>query len=458
MNSQDKPTLPSSPTNSSRRTFLKGTGIASTLLASGIPTVHAAGDSVIRVGLIGCGGRGNGAARNAMVADPSVRIVALADLFDSSIQTCRNSLGKRYPEQFAVDDEHCFIGFDSYQKLLETELDAVLLASPPHYRPDHIEASVRAGVQIFCEKPVATDPTGVRRVEAACKEADAKGLNVVSGLCWRYDKGMVETISKIQDGAIGTLVSSQSNYLTGPVWIKTRKPEESEMEYQCRNWYYYNWLSGDHIVEQFIHSIDKALWLHHDKPPVKAYGLGGRQRRSDETQGDIYDHFAVVYEWEDKTRCFANTRQISGCFNQTEDFVYGTEGMAELCAHRIKGSDPWKFSGEEVQMHQAEQNEFFKAIRGQRERINNANYMCKSTLMAILGREACYTGGVISFDDVAMSPQDLRPETYEWGDGPAVQVPQPGQYKFPKPAAHGKPRPDARLQSEPGSLWWVYRS
>ncbi|TWT95789.1 Gfo/Idh/MocA family protein [Neorhodopirellula pilleata] len=399
--------------------------------AEAIPAVHNSVDDIIKVGLVGCGGRGTGAAVNSMNADKGVRIVALADLFDASIENCRKSLQGRYKDQFAVEDDHCFTGFDNYKRLLETDIDVVLLASPPHYRPDQMEAAVAAGKQIFCEKPVATDPAGVRRVEAACRAADEKGLNVVSGLCWRYDEGLKQTMQRVHDGAIGNVISSQFDYLTSPVWIRNRKEGESEMEYQCRNWYYFTWLSGDHYVEQFIHSLDKALWLHHDEPPVKAYGLGGRQRRSDLNQGNIYDHFAVVYEWADGTRAFANTRQIKGCMNQTEDFVFGSEGSAQLIRHEIDGRTPWKFTDQKVQMHQAEQDELYKAIRGQRERINNGTYMCRSTMMAIMGREVTYCGKELSYEQVATSPMDLRPNAYEFGDAPEVVIAQPGEYEFP---------------------------
>lgn len=423
----------SAPVSSpSRRSFLKRAGIAGGILATPLPKVHAASDALIRVGLIGCGGRGTGAAANAMKADPAVRVVALADLFSESMRNCRKSLGGRFPQQFQVNDEACFDGFDGYRDLLASDVDVVLLAAPPHYRPNHLEASVEAGKEIFCEKPVATDPTGVRRVEAACKQADEKGLNVVSGLCWRYDEGLKQTVDKIHGGRIGTIVSTQVNYLTNPVWVRTRRPDESDMEYQCRNWYYFNWLSGDHIVEQFIHSLDKALWLHRDIPPVKAYGLGGRQCRSDRTQGDVYDHFSVVYQWADGSRTFAHTRQMAGCFNETEDYVYGTEGIGRLIAHKIEGLKPWQFTGDKVQMHQAEQDELFKAIAGTRPRINNGTYMSRSTLMAILGREVCYSGREMTWDEIANSPQDLRPEAYQWGNAPPVEVPQPGKYKHPK--------------------------
>ena len=420
-----------------RRDFVAATGAIAGVLATGLPKVHAASDNVIRVGLIGCGGRGSGAAVNAMAADPNVRIVALADLFPEAIESCRKSMQNRFSEQFTVTDETCFAGFESYKELLAADIDVVLLASPPCYRPEHIEASVEAGKEIFCEKPVATDPVGVRRVRAACEKAAEKGLNVVSGLCWRYDQGMQESVARVQDGAVGTIVSTQTDYLTNPLWVKAKKPGESELMYQCRNWYNYTWASGDHAVEQFIHSIDKMLWLQFDKPPVMAYGVGGRQNRGSLNQGNIYDHFSIVYEWEDGTRTYATARQMAGCFNQKQDYVYGTEGVAKLCSYEITGLKPWKFEGKGVQMHQAEQDEFFKAIRGERERIDNGAYMCDSTLMAILGREVCYSGKVIKFAEIAESPQSLVPEGLESGDlssvkAPAVEVARPGQYRHPK--------------------------
>ncbi len=415
---------------SSRRTALKTAATSAALTTLSSRMVHAQSDNTIRVGLIGCGGRGSGAAVNAMEADTNVRIVAMGDLYDSAIQNCRRSLGRKYASQLAVDDEHCFSGLDAYKKVLASDINAVLIAAPPFFRPDHFEAAVAAGMQIFCEKPIATDAVGVRRVEAACKEAEKKGLNVVSGLCWRYHTGMIETIKRIHDGAIGDVVTIQSNYLTGPVWMKSRNPDESEMDYQLRNWYNYIWLSGDHFVEQFIHSIDKALWLQHDVPPARAYGLGGRQTRDPETQGNIYDHFSVIYEWEDGKRCFAHTRQMQDCFTQVEDFVFGSQGKARLCEGIIEGKESYHHTAEVVQMHQAEQNEFFKAIRGERSVINNGDYMCKSTMMSILGREACYTGQSLTYEEVALSGLDFTPASYEAKDAPPVIVPQPGTYRL----------------------------
>lgn len=434
--------MKSSP-SANRRSFLQ-TSLATTAVAAAASVaakparaadqtsaVHSGGSDVIRVGVVGCGGRGNGAAINAMNASKDVRIVAIGDLFEDSTRICRQALSKQNPEQFVVDDEHTFVGFDCYQKVIDSGIDVVLLASPPHYRPQQMEAAVAAGVHVFAEKPIATDPAGVRRVLAACQQADEKGLNVVSGLCWRYDQGVRETIGRIHEGAIGDVISAQANYLATPVWVRPRKPGESEMSYQCRNWYYFNWLSGDHYVEQFIHSLDKMMWLHHDTPPVKAYGLGGRQLRSETTQGNIYDHFGVVYEWADGTRAHAYTRQMSGCFNQTEDFVYGSKGQASLIAHQISGENRWKFSGDKVNMYDQEQIELFQAVRGERPRINNGPYMCSSTMMAILGREVAYCGKELTYEQVASSPMDLSPAAYDWDQQPPVVIPQPGRYEFP---------------------------
>ncbi len=213
----------------------------------------------------------------------------------------------------------------------------------------HLEYAVEAGKHIFCEKPIATDMKGVRKVLELSKKAEEKKLSLVSGLCWRYDLGVKATIQKIKDGAIGKIVSIQENYLTGLLWRRNRKEDWTDMHDQLANWLYYRWLSGDHIAEQFIHSLDKSLWLHDDVPPKQCYGMGGRQCRTSAEFGDVYDHFYVVYEWEDGTRTYAATRQMEGCFNETEDYIYGTNGTARVLAHEIKdreGKSVWRYKHE----------------------------------------------------------------------------------------------------------------
>ncbi len=414
-----------------RRGFLKtaaATGAAATLLQR---SVHAQSDETLRVGLIGCGGRGTGAAVNAMTADKYAKIVALADMFDDRLAQCRQQLSRdqKYAEQFKVDDDHCYVGVNAYQQLIDNaDVDVVCLCSPPHFRAMQLEAAIKAGKHVFCEKPVAVDPTGVRKVLELSRQAKGKNLNLVSGLCWRYDRGVKATIERIKNGDIGDIVATQEDYLTGTLWQRTRKEEWSDMEYQIRNWLYYRWLSGDHIVEQFIHSLDKSLWLHDDKPPVSAYGLGGRQVRTGEEFGDIYDHFSIVYEWADGSKTFAHTRQMSDCFNQVEDFILGTKGTAKILANEINGAaGKWKFEGEKPSMYDEEHRALFSAIRDGKT-INNGEYMCYSTLMAIMGREACYSGKTIKWDELLNSPMDLSPHTYEFGAAPSVSVPMPGKY------------------------------
>ena len=427
--------MPASDSSTSRRGFIKTSGIVTgSLLAAGVaPRVHAAGSDTIRVGLIGCGGRGTGAASELLTADKGIHLVAMGDLFPDYLERSRSRLAKSFPEQCNVPEEQCFTGFDAFKKVIAADVSAVLLASPPYYRPDHLEAAIAAGKHVFCEKPIAVDSHGVRRVLAASEAADSKGLNLVSGLCWRYDDGLRATIDKVQSGAIGKIVNTQANYLTGPVWVRNRRDGMNDLMYQCYNWYNFSWLSGDHIVEQFVHSLDKAMWLRNDEPPVSCVGLGGRAARDPEGTGDIYDHFHIVYEWADGSRTFANTRQINGCKNEVEDFVFGTDGTAKLIAHQIQGPNSWNFEGDKVQMHQAEQNEFAKALREKRPRINNGKYMSYSTLLAIMGREACYSGSAITWDQAMNSPQQLGPPSLldDTVGAPEIKVRIPGDYKFP---------------------------
>jgi predicted dehydrogenase len=422
-----------------RRNFLKhtsaaavGGAIASQLVRPGM--VHAAGDETLKIGLIGCGGRGSGAALNAMRADPNVKLTAMGDLFADQIDKSRRNIessakGEEIADRYAVDDDHCFTGFDAYQKVIDSGVDVVLLCATPHFRPRHLAAAIEAGKHVFCEKPVAVDAPGVRSVLETAQKAKEKSLSIVSGLCWRYDYGVRETVNRIKDGAIGDLVAIHTNYLTGTLWHRGRKPEWSEMEYQLRNWLYFTWLSGDHIAEQHIHSLDKAVWLMNDELPARCFGLGGRQVRTDEKWGDIYDHHAVCYEYPNGLKVFAYTRQMEGCWNEVDDFVYGTQGNASLLGFQINGKDQWKHSGPRPSMYDVEHQELFAGIRAGTP-INNGIYMAHSTLVAIMGRMACYTGELIEGQKALNSTESLTPESYEWGDAPKIEVAMPGQTKF----------------------------
>lgn len=421
-------------TDASRRDFLKnstiavvGGSLASTLAAP--RAVHAEGPTVLKVALIGCGGRGMGAAVNAMNAEENVKLTVLADVFKDQIDHAKNVLSKQLGPKFAVDADHSFDGFDAYKKVMASDVDVVLLCTPPHFRPAHLRAAIEAGKHVFCEKPVAVDGPGVKHVLESTRMAKEKKLSLVSGLCWRYDYGVRETVKRIQDGAIGDVVAIQENYLTGTLWHRGRQPNWSEMEYQMRNWLYYTWLSGDHIAEQHIHSLDKAVWLMGDKPPARCFGLGGRQVRTDKQWGHCYDHFAVCYEWDNGVKCFSYTRQMADCGNDVDDYILGSKGQAALLRHTIKGASDWRYRGPKPSMYDVEHKELFAGIRSG-EIINNGEYMSYSTLMAIMGREACYTGQTIGYEQMLNSPVVLGPDKYEWGDVKIPEVAMPGVTKF----------------------------
>lgn len=414
-----------------RRTFVKGATAAAVAGAVVAPRVsagyHNSVDDTIKVALIGCGGRGTGAAVNAARADQNVKITVLCDVFADRIDHTRQVLAQQIPNQLDVADDHCFTDFDGYKQVMASDVDVVLLCSTPHFRPAHLAAAVEAGKHIFCEKPVAVDAPGVRSVLETSKKAEEKGLSLVSGLCWRYDLGVLETMKRIQDGAIGEIKAIQENYLTGTLWHRGRDEKWSEMEYQMRNWLYYTWLSGDHIAEQHIHSLDKALWLNGDTPPVRCFGLGGRQVRTADQWGHIYDHFAVCYEWANGVKCFAYTRQMAGCYSDVDDYVLGTKGHATILKNEIVNSEgTWKYRGPAPSMYDVEHQRLFESIRNGTP-INNGTYMSYSTLMAIMGREACYTGANLSWEEAMASEVVLGPTSYAWGDVPTPPVAMPGQ-------------------------------
>ena len=254
---------------------------------------HNSVNDKLKIGVIGCGGRGTGATMNAINADSNSEVYALADAFMDRVDQCERALKGQLKERFAVTLDHKFDGIDCYKKLCETDVDVVILASPPYFRPMQLKAAIEAGKHVFCEKPVGVDVPGVRSILESCELARTKGLSIVSGLCWRYDIGVKEMISRIKDGAIGEIKSIQENYLAGTLWHRGDKKEWSKLEYQLRNWVYYNWLSGDHIAEQHIHSLDKALWLMDDKPPKSCFASGGRLVRTEKKWGNVYDHFAT---------------------------------------------------------------------------------------------------------------------------------------------------------------------
>jgi myo-inositol 2-dehydrogenase / D-chiro-inositol 1-dehydrogenase len=418
----------------SRRAFLKKSSliVAGGTLAGTLGfgrMVHAAGDDVLKIGLIGCGGRGTGAAANALGADPNVKLTAMADAFADKIDASLNTLMPSWAAKIDVPAERKFAGFDAYQKLLATDVDVVVHATSPHFRPLHLKAAVAAGKHVFCEKPVAVDAPGVLSVLASAEEAKKKGLTLVSGLCYRYDLPKRALIQKIREGAIGDIRTIHVAYNATTLKHHGHDPSWSPMEYQMRNWYYHTWLSGDFNVEQHVHSLDKARWALNDQTPVRAYGLGGRQVRTGEDFGNIYDHMAVVYEFPGAVRVFSNCRQMDGCSQDVSDTLFGTKGTAEMQKAEIKGENPWSYRGDKPNMYDVEHQEMFAAIRAGKP-INNGQYMADSTMMGIMGRMVCYTGQTLTWDECLASKENHSPPKYEWGPAPTVTVAMPGLTTF----------------------------
>jgi predicted dehydrogenase len=408
----------------SRRQFLKSSG--ATVLGSALAIQHgfgAAGNpegQTLRVGLIGCGGRGTGAAAQALAADTNVKLAAMGDAFSDRLQGSLEELKKTADIASKIDvaPEHCFVGFDAYEKVIANS-DVVLLATPPHFRPIHLKAAIAAGKHVFAEKPVAVDAPGVRSVLASCEEARKKKLAVVSGLCLRHSKGFKEVIGRIHDGALGELRTLQANDYRGPIWVKPRHPEWTDMEWQMHNWYYFTWLSGDFNVEQHVHFLDVCAWVMKGEYPVNAVGLGGRQARTGPEYGNIYDHHSVIYEYANGVKLFSNCRQMPGCRNDMSCHVMGAKGVAEISESRIrlKTDTDWRYRGEQDNIYQTEHNELFASIR-QGNPINNGEYMAKSTLLAIMGRMATYTGQLVTWEQALNSAEDLSPASYEWNARP----------------------------------------
>jgi predicted dehydrogenase len=395
------------------------------------PAVHAAGSDIVKVALIGCGGRGTGAAQNALNADKRNKLVALADSFKDQLERSRQTLKDSHTEQYDVTDDRCFVGFDAYKQIMQTDADVVCLCTPPHFRPAHLRAAIEANKHVFCEKPVAVDATGVRHVLETTEMAKQKNLNIVSGLCWRYDHGVRATADQIKNGAIGPIIAMHANYLTGTLWQRQRQPGWSDMEYQMRNWLYYTWLSGDHNNEQHIHTLDKMLWLMGDEAPVSCVAMGGRQVRVEPQWGNVYDHFAAVYEWANGVKGFAYCRQMGGCYSNNECYVLGTKGRASMLAHAVDGETKWNYEGKNKKpsMYDVEHVELFQAIRNGKP-INNGVYMSRATLMAVMARQSAYTGQRVTWEQALQSKEDLTPKAYQWGPVDMPEVAQPGKTKL----------------------------
>ncbi|MBX2841890.1 MAG: Gfo/Idh/MocA family oxidoreductase [Flammeovirgaceae bacterium] len=425
-----------------RRDFIKSTGAAALAtpfvfnigMAQGLDNTNV---DTLKIGLIGCGGRGTGAANQALSADDNVILTAVGDVFPDKMEASITNLQQIHKDKVKIDNDHKFLGFDSYKKVLESDVDVVLLATPPAFRPGHLSAAIAAGKHVFCEKPMAVDVPGLKKVYAAAKAAKEKNLSLVSGFCWRYHFPKRETFGKVLNGDIGEVMSVYNTYNTGELWSRPRQPEWSEMEFKMRNWLYFNWLSGDHITEQAIHSIDMMSWAMGDVLPVKVTGTGGRQQRIDPKYGHVYDHFAIVYEYESGAKGFHFSRQQKNCTNSYAVDINGTKGNCMVdCIKRkheiVSGGEKWRYRGEGNDMYQTEHNELFASIRSGKH-MNDGEWMANSTMLAIIGRMAAYSGQTITWEEAMKSEEVLGPPMgdYSWDlDWPTKTPAVPGEYKL----------------------------
>ncbi|MSR17839.1 MAG: Gfo/Idh/MocA family oxidoreductase [Phycisphaerales bacterium] len=384
------------------------------------------GSNTITIGVIGCGGRGSGAAVNAIEASPDTRIIALADLFPDRLASARTGLAQQ-GDRLAVPESSCFWGFDAYQKVLATGCDVVILATPPAFRPGHLEAAIAAGKNVFMEKPVAVDPAGIRKVLAACRAAKERGLSVVAGTQRRHEACYQQAMDRIHAGVIGRPIAARCFWNMGGLWSVAPQSGRSDVENQLRNWLYYTWLSGDHIVEQHVHNIDVVNWafLAH---PIRCVAVGGRQSRTDPLYGNIFDHFGVDFEYPGNRFALSMARQWEGTPGRVSEFIYGSEGTASLNsgACSIDSKDPWSFSGKQVNPYVQEHMDLIAAIQSGHP-VNEGEQVAFSTLSAIMARMAAYSGQVVTWEEALASPLDLMPSPLEFGPLPVSAVAIPGR-------------------------------
>jgi predicted dehydrogenase len=414
------------PSNSvtTRRDFLKTSALVGSALAA--PAILPGGlfgkenNETLRVGLIGCGGRGSGAASQALSADKNIALTAMGDAFEDQLQKSLQGLQKEHPDKVKVTPDKCFVGLDAYQKVIDSGVDVVLLATPPGFRPVHLKAAVDAGKHVFCEKPMATDSPGLRSVLESAKVAKDKNLSLVAGYCWRRDTARREFYKRIHEGAIGDIRAIYATYYTGPVKpmpaASDRPADLGDLEWQLRNWYNFVWLSGDGYVEQCCHSVDKVAWALQDQPPLKAVAVGGRGTPNN--QGNIFDHMFVVYEFPNDVRGFVGQRQVGNTYSENSDYLMGSAGFAKIPgwqAPYIKGKENWRYhdSGAKRDMYQVEHDELFASIRSGQP-INDGQWMAQSTMMGLMGRMAAYTGKEVTWEQAMNSDEKLVPDQLDW--------------------------------------------
>ncbi len=426
--------------STTRRQFLKTSALAGGALLGPalLPRPAWATDAgpTLKIGLIGCGGRGTGAAGEALKADTNVVLTAMADVFEDRLKASLEALQREARDQVKVEADHCFIGLDAYQKVIDSGVDVVLLATPPGFRPGHLKAAVAAGKHIFCEKPAATDAPGVRSVLESVGQAKQKNLALVAGFCWRYHLPDRALFERIHGGEIGEVRVVYGTYYTGSVRpmppASERAPGMGDLEWQLRHWYNFGWLCGDGFVEQAVHAVDWMCWAMKDVPPLKAVAVGGRQIPAN--GGNIFDHFEVNYEYEGGARGFLGSRQQAGCADDNSATIFGTKGEGRVPGFAgmpsIKGGNKWRYEGPHPNMYQIEHNELFASIRAGKP-INDGVRLAHSTLAAIMGRMAAYTGQEITWEMALNSQESLAPVKIGW-DTPIEVAPmaRPGETKF----------------------------
>lgn len=422
------------PIEPTRRRFL-ATAAATTAIA-GFPTILRAqggNSSVLKIGLIGAGGRGTGAASQALSADPNVKLWAVGDAFGSQIENSLKNLAT-FGDRVDVPEPRRFSGLEAYQKVIESGADVIILATPPGFRPQHLRAAVEAGKHVFAEKPMAVDVAGVKSVLESARIAKEKGLTLQHGFCWRFSPNTRAGYAKVLSGELGRTVSVFGNYLGGvpkpSTSIDQRKPEWADVEWQIRNWMAHEWLSGGPLLEQAIHTVDKVAWAMNDVAPIAARGSGGRTQRNDD--GNVWDNYSVTYEYPNNVFCQVGQRQMLNVFSEVVDRVFCEKGTLEapsrVMTKDAAGKPTWAFRGDTTDMYQVCHNEWFAAIR-KGEPLNAGVYMANSTMLGILGREAAHSGQRITWEELWNSNQDLAPDTLKMSDSfPAEVIPTPGKY------------------------------
>jgi predicted dehydrogenase len=398
------------PTGTRRRFIHSSAGF---LMAGGLPAVHAAASGAIRIGVVGCGGRGEAAAMNAMNAGKDVRLTAMGDVLPDRAQEKRTALKLKYPDQVDVPDSRLFGGIDAYQGVIANG-DVVLIANAAKFHPLHMTAALEAGRHVFVEKPHAIDPAGLKAVARACELARRKNLCVLSGLQSRYNPVYREAIQRVHDGAIGDIVAIQETWLRPPYVLYPRRPGMTEVQYQCSNQYHFNWLSGDDVPQTLIHNLDRATWALKGQEPLKCWGMGGRSTLHGEIYGNVFDHHSVVYEYASGVRIYAACRTIDNCYNENSSVHLGTKGRCYVMQGRIEGEVNWAYSGPKANPYDLEHVALFEALRAGRT-INSGDYMVRSTAVALMGQFSCYTGRQVTWAEFNASdyfypprPEDVR--------------------------------------------------